>query len=120
MNLDTTNNFQVVDIPSHPDHNTVTLFEQKIAEFFGAPYAVATDSCTSALELSLRFVKAGRILCPKRTYLSVPILANKLGIDLQWDDRDWIDYYYITPFAIYRIRLCAFRFSIKSIYQLVG
>jgi len=35
----------------------VTEFESQIADFFGAPYAVATDSCTHALELCLRYTK---------------------------------------------------------------
>jgi hypothetical protein len=30
---------------------------------------------------------------PKRTYLSVPFLAEKLGITLLWKDEDWKDYY---------------------------
>ena len=37
--------------------HVVTEFEKKIAEFFGAPYAVATDCCTNALELCLRLEK---------------------------------------------------------------
>lgn len=34
--------------------NTVELFEIKIANFFGSPYAVATDCCTHAIELCLQ------------------------------------------------------------------
>ena len=33
----------------------VDQFEKTIAKFYGAPYAIATDSCTHAIELSLRF-----------------------------------------------------------------
>jgi dTDP-4-amino-4,6-dideoxygalactose transaminase len=33
--------------------NTVTEFENQIAEFFGATYAVAVDSCTHGIELSI-------------------------------------------------------------------
>ena len=32
----------------------VRQFEEQIADFYGAPYAVATDSCTHAIELCLR------------------------------------------------------------------
>jgi len=71
----------------------VTEFEQKIAAFFGAPYAVSTDSCTHALELCLRYTKADYMRCPKRTYLSVPMLANKLGIHLHWVEDNWQDFY---------------------------
>ena len=76
--------------------DAVSLFEKKIAEFFGAPYAVATDSCTHALELALRLYGFGEILVPKRTYLSIPMLAYKLDIDLYWKDEIWEDYYYIS------------------------
>ena len=48
------------------DFNTVTEFENKIAKFFGSPYAVAVDSCTHGVELCLRHTKADKIECPKR------------------------------------------------------
>lgn len=82
---------------NNPDFNTVKIFESKIAEFFGSPYAVATDCCTHAIELALRFLKSQEILIPKRTYLSIPFLANKLNIKLSWRDENWQDYYFITP-----------------------
>lgn len=75
----------------------VTEFENKIAAFFGAPYAVATDSCTSAVELCLRYMNAIFIDCPKRTYLSIPMLASKLNINLFWTDKEWVDYYEVYP-----------------------
>jgi len=78
-----------------PDFSTVTLFEQKIAEFFGAPAAVAVDSCTHGLELCLRLKNLDSIHVPQRTYLSVPMLANKLKLGLIWDDCNWSEYYQI-------------------------
>ena len=33
----------------------ITDFEKQIALFFGAPYAVAVDCCTHAIELCLRY-----------------------------------------------------------------
>lgn len=76
--------------------NTVTQFENKIAEFFGAPYAIAVDSCTHGIELALRYTKVDHITVPQRTYLSIPFLADKLWIDLFWKDENWTDYYYLT------------------------
>jgi dTDP-4-amino-4,6-dideoxygalactose transaminase len=76
--------------------NTVTDFENKIAEFFGAPYAIAVDSCTHGVELALRYTQTDYIRVPNRTYLSIPFLANKLNIDLFWKDENWVDYYYLT------------------------
>lgn len=78
------------------DFNTVTEFENKIAEFFGSPYGVAVDSCTHGLELCLRHTEAKSINCPRHTYVSVPMLANKLGIGLNWRDDDWKEFYPIT------------------------
>ena len=74
----------------------VTQFENKIAEFFGAPYAVAVDSCTHGIELALRYTNTTHITVPKHTYLSIPFLANKLGTTLSWKDEEWVDYYYLT------------------------
>ena len=78
----------------------VTEFENKIAEFFGAPYAIAVDSCTHGVELALRYTQVDHITVPKHTYLSIPFLANKLWIDLFWKDENWVDYYYLTDKVI--------------------
>jgi hypothetical protein len=58
------------------------------------------DSCTHGVELALRYTKATTIVSPHRTYLSIPFLAEKLGIERTWQDVDWIDYYYVTPNVI--------------------
>ena len=76
--------------------NKITEFENKIAKFFGSPYAVAVDCCTHGIELCLRYKNIRKIIVPKRTYISIPFLANKLNIDLKWKDESWIDYYYLT------------------------
>lgn len=78
----------------------VTRFEKEVAEFFGAPYAIAVDSCTHGIELCLRHTLADHIIVPKNTYISVPFLAKKLWIDLFWKDENWVDYYYITKDVI--------------------
>ena len=78
----------------------VTKFENEVAKFFGAPYAIAVDSCTHGVELALRYTEANQIVVPKHTYLSIPFLANKLNINLYWKDENWVDYYYLTPYII--------------------
>ncbi len=75
--------------------DTIKLFEEKIAEFFGAPYAVSVDCCTHAIELCLRDQEITKMSVPKRTYISVPFLAKKLNIELEWRDEIWHDYYFI-------------------------
>ena len=70
-------------------------FEEKIAAFFGAPYGIAVDCCTHGVELCLRQQKIKHYSVPKRTYLSIPFLAEKLGITFDWRDENWQDYYYL-------------------------
>ena len=74
----------------------VTKFENKIAEFFGAKYAIAVDCCTHGIELCLRQQHINLIKVPRRTYISVPFLSAKLNIFLEWKDEEWKDYYYLT------------------------
>lgn len=77
------------------DFNTVSEFEHKISEFFGAPHAVAVDSCTHGLELCLRMLSIDTIYSPQHTYLSVPMLANKMDLKLVWKPEFWKKYYRI-------------------------
>lgn len=74
----------------------IKTFENEVAKFYNAPYAIATDSCTHGVELCLRYFGAKEINVPKRTYLSIPFLAHKLNIKLNWKDENWTDYYYLT------------------------
>ena len=76
--------------------NKITEFENKIAKFFGSPYAIAVDCCTHGIELCLRHNNIKKINVPKRTYISVPFLANKLNIGFEWKDEVWTNYYYLT------------------------
>ena len=73
----------------------VNKFENAIAKFYGAPYAIAVDCCTHAIELCLRYKKFKKITIPKHTYLSVAFLGDKIGIDWDWKEENWKDYYYI-------------------------
>lgn len=82
------------------DFNVVTEFENKVAEFFGAPYGIAVDSCTHGVELCLRYTNATKIEVPCRTYLSIPFLAEKLNIKRVWRDYTWFNYYYLTDDVI--------------------
>jgi dTDP-4-amino-4,6-dideoxygalactose transaminase len=79
----------------------VSDFENEIAHWFGAPYGVAVDCCTHGIELCLRHMEATYVEVPKRTYLSVPFLANKLGIELRWKDEEWENYYKLGGTNIY-------------------
>ena len=73
--------------------DVVEQFEQRIAEFYGAPYAVAVDCCTHAVELCLRYKKIQKTSVPKHTYLSIPMTLEKLGLNWKFNDEEWTDYY---------------------------
>jgi dTDP-4-amino-4,6-dideoxygalactose transaminase len=79
----------------------VKEFEEKIADFYGAKWGIAVDACTHGIELCLRYVGANEIVVPKRTYLSVPMLANKMNLELKWKDEYWRDYYEIGNTGVY-------------------
>jgi len=74
----------------------VNDFEKLIANYFNAPYAVATDCCTHAIELCLRLIKPASTGCPKHTYPSIPMTFNKLNIPYVWTDELWENYYYLN------------------------
>ena len=75
---------------------TVEEFEKKIANFFGSPFAIATDSCTHAIELCLRLLSPNKkILFPKQTYVGVPLLGYKLNLNWDWVDLKWSNFYKI-------------------------
>jgi len=75
--------------------NSVKIFENQLADWWGAPYAVATDCCTHAIELALRYTKADDITVPRHTYVSIPMTAEKLGLTWEFADVHWWDYYYL-------------------------
>jgi len=73
--------------------SVIETFENEIASFFGAPHAVAVDCCTHGIELCLRYKGVKHFTVPKRTYISVPFLADKLNITFDWKEEGWQDYY---------------------------
>ena len=71
-------------------------FEETLAEFTGAPYAIMTDCCTHAIELCLRYDKVRGLKMTPFTYLSIPMTMHKLGIDyvyLDETEQTWIGEY---------------------------
>ena len=60
--------------------DSILKFEQELAEYTGAPYAIMTDCCTHAIELCLRYDQVKDTCFTPYTYLSVPMTMHKLGI----------------------------------------
>lgn len=79
----------------------VDLFENKVAEYAGSKYAVALDSCTNALFLSLKFLKAnGDVTIPKKTYLSVPSTIMHANCKPVFENLEWSGIYRLKPYPI--------------------
>ena len=73
--------------------NAILQFEQALAEYTGAPYAIMTDCCTHAIELCLRYQRVDQVAFTAWTYLSIPMLMHKLGIEYTYTDEPWIGEY---------------------------
>jgi len=75
----------------------ILKFENELAEYTGAPYAIMTDCCTHAIELCLRHDKIRECQFTAYTYLSIPMLMHKLGIEYQLIDQTWTgEYHFIN------------------------
>jgi dTDP-4-amino-4,6-dideoxygalactose transaminase len=73
--------------------NRIKQFEQMLAEYTGAPYAIMTDCCTHAIELALRYDNVKLCTMPARSYLSIPMTLRKLNIKYDYTDIEWIGEY---------------------------
>lgn len=86
-------------------YQPVRDFEEAIAEYCDAPYAVATDSCTSALFLSLMYraelAPLGEVEIPKFTYPSVPCSIIHAGGRVKFVDKEWKGFYELGKLKIY-------------------
>jgi dTDP-4-amino-4,6-dideoxygalactose transaminase len=97
---------------SRNPHHVTREFEAALCEYTGAKYAVAVNSCTSALLLALAFNRIPTVTqyadIPKRTYVSVPMVIKQLEYQLSFRDEDWMGSYEIYPTTVYD---CARRFT---------
>ena len=83
------------------NYDTITKFEQSLAEFTGAPYAVAIDCCTHAIELCFRLLNVKECSLPAHTYLSVPQTLRMLGVDYQLNFYMWLGQYHFKETKIW-------------------
>jgi dTDP-4-amino-4,6-dideoxygalactose transaminase len=67
----------------------IDLFEQELAAYTGAPYAIVTDCCTHAIELALRHDRIKETSFTAYNYLSVLMTFHKLKIAYQLLDEPW-------------------------------
>ena len=81
------------------------MFEEEIANYTGAPYAVSVDSCTNALFLICKYNEVKEVTIPSKTYLSVPQSIIHSGGEVIFDKRaetnHWKGLYQLKPYPIY-------------------
>lgn len=83
--------------------DNVQYFEDLLADYTGAKYGVATDSCTNAIFLSLQYLKHDYTFAevPEYTYPSIPMMVKHSGLDIKFVDRKWYGCYQLSPLPIY-------------------
>ena len=83
-------------------YEIVRRFEQIIADYAGAKYAVAVSSCTSAIFLCCHYLKVGVIFLPKFTYPGVACSILHAGGSIVFKrDTYWQGIYQLEPYRIY-------------------
>ncbi len=87
----------------HNPYKIVKMFEEEVAHYAGAPYAVSVNSCTNAIFLACKYekVEGKEVIIPKRTYLSPPQSIMQAGAKLVFEDISWKGIYQLKPFPIY-------------------
>jgi len=89
----------------HNPYKIVKMFEEEIAEYTGAPYAISVDSCTNALFLCCKFLNVKKVIIPSKTYLSVPMSIINAGGEVIFDKKTetnhWVGLYQLKPYPIY-------------------
>jgi dTDP-4-amino-4,6-dideoxygalactose transaminase len=86
-------------------------FEQKLADYTGAPYAVTVDNQSNALFLALMFenVKGKEITIPARTYPSVPCEIIHAGAKVKFtpvEGKTLKGAYQLAPTNVWDSALC--------------
>jgi len=93
------------DRKKYNPYQVVKLFEECIADYTGAKYAVSVDSCTSALFLCSKYLEVTKVTIPNKTYLSVPQSIIHAGgeviFDTNVDVNNWQGIYQLKPYPIY-------------------
>lgn len=89
-------------------HKVTRDFERALCDYTGARFAVAVNSCTMALTLSVAWCISRRefgvdnvVEIPRLTYVSVPMAIIHAGGKVAFRDDDWSGYYRLNPFPVW-------------------
>lgn len=81
--------------------NLVDSFQNEIASFTGAKYAVAVDCASHGIFLALKYLQfTGEVSIPKHTYASVPMEIVNAGASYVFRDEKWVGEYSLFPTKI--------------------
>jgi dTDP-4-amino-4,6-dideoxygalactose transaminase len=97
--------------PKNNPYKVVQLFEEEVADYTNAPYAISVDNCTNAIFLCLKYLKhkfslknETEVTIPSKTYLSVPQSIIHAGFSPVFDTKEetnnWKGIYYLNPLPI--------------------
>lgn len=79
----------------------VRMFERALCEYTGAPYCVATTSCTTALLLACVYHEVETVELPKLTYVGVAQSVINAGGKVRFRDENWSGEYRLDPYPIW-------------------
>jgi len=86
-------------------YDVVKDFEERVAEYAGANYGVAVNSCTNALMLSMFFRRvfdsySGSVTIPAETYVGVAYSVINAGLEINFSHEKWKGAYTIEPIDV--------------------
>ncbi len=85
----------------HNPFSIVRMFEEEIANYCGAPFAIVLDSCTNAIFLCCKYLSVETVTIPAKTYLSVPQSIINAGGNVEFENISWEGSYQLKPYEIY-------------------
>ena len=83
-------------------YKIVEMFEEAIADYAGSKYAVAVESCTAAIFLSLIYknIKGKEVWMPNKTYPGVACSVIHAGGKINFTKDPWDGVYEIFPHGV--------------------
>jgi len=111
-------NYPVHKVSNKNPYSSVILFEEAVAEYCGSKFAVAVESCTSALFLCMvyefkKYTHKPNVHIPSKTYPGVACSVIHAGGNIIFEQEFWEGEYQLYP---HRIWDAALRFK-KNMYE---
>ncbi len=82
-------------------YDVVAKFEEEVAAYAGAKYAVAISSCTNAIFLCCKYLDVKWVHIPRYTYPGVACSIIHAGGKACFTDEHWAGVYRLRPYPIY-------------------